>query len=146
MDLPAAQPDKYAEELAALIGAEASEVLRISAKTGEGVPAVLEAIVKRVPPPGGRPEAPLRALIFDSVYDPYRGVIAYIRVVDGRLRARQPVRFMATGSEAEADEIGVMGPDYRPVQLLEAGEVGYLIAGIKEVGLAQVGDTVTGRG
>jgi GTP-binding protein LepA len=148
IDLPAAQPDKYAEELAALIGTEPDDIFRISAKTGEGVPELLEAIVARVPPPGGDPDAPLRALVFDSVYDSYRGVIAYIRVVDGSLKARQKIRFLATGIEAEADEIGVMAPDATPVESLDAGEVGYLIAGIKEVSQAKVGDTVTtaGRG
>jgi GTP-binding protein LepA len=146
IDLPAAQPDKYAQELAALIGCDPSDVYRISAKTGEGVPELLEAIVARVPPPSGRADGPLRALIFDSIYDSYRGVIAYIRVVDGAIAARQPIRFMATNVEAEADEIGVMAPDATPMRSLEAGEVGYLIAGIKEVGLAKVGDTITSAG
>jgi GTP-binding protein LepA len=146
IDLPAAQPGKYAEELASLIGCDPSDVYRISAKTGEGVPNLLEAIVARVPPPSGREDGPLRALIFDSVYDSYRGVVAYIRVVDGAMNARQPIRFMATGVEAEADEIGVMAPDATPVRSLETGEVGYLIAGIKEVGRAKVGDTVTTAG
>jgi GTP-binding protein LepA len=148
IDLPAAQPDKYAEELASLIGCDPRDVYRISAKTGEGVPDLLEAIVARVPPPSGREDGPLRALIFDSIYDSYRGVLAYIRVVDGAMNARQPIRFMATGVEAEADEIGVMAPDATPVRSLDTGEVGYLIAGIKEIGRAKVGDTVTvaGRG
>ena len=146
IDLPAAQPDKYAEELAALIGTEPHDIFRISAKTGAGVPELLEAIVARVPPPKGNPDAPLRALVFDSVYDSYRGVIAYIRVSDGTLRARQGIRFMATSGDAEADEIGVMAPEATPVGSLEAGEVGYLIAGIKEVGQAKVGDTVTASG
>jgi len=146
IDLPAAQPDKYAEELASLIGCDPADVYRISAKTGEGVPNLLETIVARVPPPSGEEEGPLRALIFDSVYDSYRGVVAYIRVVDGAMNARQPIRFMATGVEAEADEIGVMAPDATPVRSLETGEVGYLIAGIKEVGRAKVGDTVTAAG
>jgi GTP-binding protein LepA len=143
IDLPAAQPDKYAEEISALIGIDPSEVHRISAKTGEGVPELLEAIVGKVPAPTGRPDAPLRALIFDSVYDPYRGVIAYLRVIDGAVEARQPIHFMATGVDADADEIGVMAPDFEPVGRLDTGEVGYLIAGIKEVRLAKVGDTVT---
>jgi GTP-binding protein LepA len=146
IDLPAAQPDKYAEELAALIGCEPEDILRISAKTGEGVPELLEAIVDRVPPPTGGPDAPVRALVFDSIYDSYRGVIAYLRVIDGSLKARQKIRFMATGVEAEADEIGIMAPDATPVESLETGEVGYLIAGIKEVSLAKVGDTVTAAG
>ena len=145
IDLPAAQPDKYAEELAALIGGDPDGVLRISAKTGEGVPAVLEAIVEKVPPPSGNPDAPLRALVFDSIYDSFRGVIAYLRVVDGRLSSRQPIRFMAAGLDVDADEIGVMAPDAQPVDVLDTGDVGYLISGIKEVGLAKVGDTVTER-
>ncbi|MGI8706794.1 MAG: translation elongation factor 4 [Actinomycetota bacterium] len=145
IDLPAAQPDKYAEELAALIGGNPDEVLRISAKTGEGVPEVLEAIVEKVPAPTGDPHEPLRALVFDSIYDSFRGVIAYLRVVDGRLTSRQQVRFMAAGLDVDADEIGVMSPDAQAVELLDTGEVGYLISGIKDVGLAKVGDTVTVR-
>ena len=145
IDLPAAQPAKYAEELAALIGGNPDEVLRISAKTGEGVPEVLEAIVERVPAPTGDPEGPLRALVFDSIYDSFRGVIAYLRVVDGRLTSRQQVRFMAAGLDVDADEIGVMSPDAQAVEVLDTGEVGYLISGIKDVGLAKVGDTVTVR-
>ena len=145
IDLPAAQPEKYAAELASLIGCDSSDVFRISAKTGQGVPELLEAIVSTIPHPQGDPEAPLRALVFDSVYDSYRGVIAYIRVIDGMIEARQDIRFMATGVLAEADEIGVMSPDAQPVKRLETGEVGYLISGIKEVSLAKVGDTVTVR-
>jgi GTP-binding protein LepA len=146
IDLPAAQPDKYAEEIAALIGGDTDDVFRISAKTGEGVPELLEAIVQKIPPPAGNPDAPLRALVFDSVYDSYRGVIAYLRVIDGSLEARRSIHFMATGIDAEADEIGIMAPDPTPVDLIDTGEVGYLIAGIKEVSLAQVGDTVTAGG
>ena len=145
IDLPAAQPEKYAEEMASLIGCDVSDVHRISAKTGEGVPELLETIVKKVPAPSGDPDAPLRALVFDSVYDPYRGVIAYVRVIDGSLKSRKPIHFMATGVEADADEIGVMAPDFKPVDTLDTGEVGYLIAGIKEVSLAKVGDTVTSK-
>jgi GTP-binding protein LepA len=146
IDLPAAQPDKYAQEIASLIGCDMSDVFRVSAKTGAGVPDLLEEIVARIPPPKGNPASPLRALVFDSTYDSYRGVVAYIRVIDGRIEARQPITFVATGLVAEADEIGVMAPDTMPVQSLETGEVGYLIAGIKEVSLAKVGDTVTGAG
>jgi GTP-binding protein LepA len=145
IDLPAAQPEKYAEELAQLIGCDPGVVHRISAKTGEGVPEVLESIVSKIPAPSGNPNAPLRALVFDSVYDTFRGVVAYLRVVDGSVRARQPIKFMAAEVEADADEIGVMAPDARLVDVLETGEVGYLISGIKEVSLAQVGDTVTTR-
>jgi GTP-binding protein LepA len=145
IDLPAAQPDKYAEELSSLIGCDPSDVFRISAKTGEGVPELLEAVVAKVPPPDGDPDAPLRALVFDSIYDAYRGVIAYTRVIDGSLTSREPILFMATEVEADADEIGVMSPDMVPVDKLDTGEVGYLISGIKEVRLAKVGDTVTSR-
>jgi GTP-binding protein LepA len=145
IDLPAAQPDKYAEEISALIGCDPSEVMRISAKTGEGVPELLERIVAQIPAPTGSTEGPLRALVFDSIYDSYRGVIAYMRVVDGSITARQPIKFMIAGVEADADEIGVMAPDAQPVKSLETGEVGYLIAGIKEVSLAKVGDTITAQ-
>jgi GTP-binding protein LepA len=145
IDLPAAQPDRYAEEIASLIGCDVADVFRISAKTGEGVAELLEAVVVRVPPPDGDTAAPLRALVFDSVYDAYRGVIAYIRVIDGSITSREPILFMATQVEADADEIGVMSPDMVPVDKLETGEVGYLISGIKEVRLAKVGDTVTSR-
>ncbi len=145
IDLPAAQPEKYAAELASLIGVEPSTVHLISAKTGEGIPALLEAIVAKVPPPNGDPEAPLRALTFDSVYDTFRGVIAYVRVIDGQLNVRQPIRFMAAGLDVDADEIGVMSPDARPVEKIETGGVGYLIAGIKDVSGAKVGDTITSR-
>jgi GTP-binding protein LepA len=145
IDLPAAQPELHARELASLVGVAPQEVHHISAKTGDGVDALLEAIVAKVPPPHGVPEGPLRALVFDSFYDSYRGVVASVRVVDGTLEARQPIRFLATGVVAEADEIGVMSPDPSPVQVLHTGEVGYLISGIKEVPLAKVGDTVTAR-
>jgi GTP-binding protein LepA len=145
IDLPAAQPDKYAEELAALVGRDTSDVLRISAKTGDGVPELLEAIVSKIPSPKGDPEAPLRALVFDSIYDAYRGVIAYIRVIDGRIRTREAIRFMVADIDVEADEIGVMSPDQTPLQMLDTGEVGYLIAGIKNVSLAKVGDTITSK-
>ncbi|MEA2432703.1 MAG: GTP-binding protein LepA [Actinomycetota bacterium] len=145
IDLPAAQPDKYAEELSALIGSDPSDVFRISAKTGDGVPELLEAIVAKVPPPNGDPNAPLRALVFDSMYDSYRGVIQYLRVIDGSLSTREPIRFMVAEYDAEADEIGVMSPNARPVDRLDTGEVGYLIAGIKEVSIAKVGDTITSK-
>jgi GTP-binding protein LepA len=145
IDLPAAQPDKYAEEISALIGCDVSEIMRISAKTGEGVPELLERIVAQIPPPNGSPDAPLRALVFDSIYDSYRGVIAYLRVIDGSITARQGISFMIAGVDAEADEIGIMSPNATPVKSLETGEVGYLIAGIKEVSLAKVGDTITSK-
>jgi GTP-binding protein LepA len=143
IDLPAAQPDKYAEEISKLIGCPIDEVHRISAKTGEGVPELLEAIVARIPPPAGNPEGPLRALVFDSVYDSYRGVIAYVRVVDGSLKSRSPITLMVSGSNVDADEIGYMSPTPVPVDILETGEVGYLISGIKDVSEVKVGETVT---
>ncbi|MGH2819212.1 MAG: translation elongation factor 4 [Actinomycetota bacterium] len=146
IDLPAAQPDKYAQEISQLVGCGIDEIHRISAKTGAGVEELLEAIVTRIPPPSGDPGAPLRALVFDSFYDTYRGVVASIRVADGRITSRQPIHFMATGVDVDADEIGVMSPDPAPVDALETGEVGYLISGIKEVALAKVGDTITSPG
>ena len=145
IDLPAAQPDKYGQEIASLLGISVDDVQRISAKTGDGVPELLVTIVEKIPPPKGDPDAPLRALVFDSVYDSYRGVIAYLRVVDGALESRQPIRFMAAALDADADEIGVMSPEPNPVQTLDTGEVGYLIAGVKDVSLAKVGDTVTSK-
>ncbi len=145
IDLPAAEPEKYAQEMAALIGVDASEVLHVSAKTGEGIPELLEAIVAKVPPPKGDPAGRTRALVFDSFYDSYRGVVAYIRVVDGRLEKGEPILFMATELEVDVDEIGVMSPDQVPLAALDSGEVGYLISGIKDVSHAKVGDTVTSR-
>ncbi|MDQ3955337.1 MAG: translation elongation factor 4 [Actinomycetota bacterium] len=143
IDLPAAQTEKYAQELASLIGGDQSDVFRISAKTGEGVPKLLEEIVRKIPPPRGDPGAPLRALVFDSRYDAYRGVIASVRVTDGSLHAREPIRFMISEVEEEADEIGVMSPGPTEVKMLDTGEVGYLISGIKDVSRVKVGDTVT---
>ena len=145
IDLPAAQPEKYASEIASLIGCDVGDIFQISAKTGQGVPELLDAIVERIPSPSGDPNAPLRALVFDSVYDVYRGVVAYIRVVDGSLKARTPIKFMVAGHDTEADEIGIMAPDSTPVVELFTGEVGYLISGIKDVSLVKVGDTVTAR-
>ena len=143
IDLPGAEPERVAREIGELLGEDPDAVVRISAKTGEGVTELLEAIVERVPPPGGDPEAPARALIFDSEFDPYRGVVAYIRVVDGRLRKGDAIRAMQTGTEADVDEIGFFGPGMSPVEMLNAGEVGYLITGIKDVSLLRVGDTLT---
>ncbi|MDQ4145544.1 MAG: translation elongation factor 4 [Actinomycetota bacterium] len=143
IDLPAAQPQKVADELATLVGCDPGDIFHISAKTGEGVPELLEALVALVPPPKGNPEGPLRALVFDSAYDAYRGVIAYLRIVDGHLEGREPIRFMATRLDAEADEIGMMAPNPVRIDRLETGEVGYLVSGIKDVRLAKVGDTVT---
>src|SRR5277367_6375462 len=143
IDLPAAQPDRYAAELAGIIGCDPSEVLRVSAKTGEGVEELLQEIVRLVPAPQGNPDAPARALIFDSIYDTYRGVVTYIRVVDGRLTRRERSVMMSTGSAHETLEVGVISPEPRPSEALAAGEVGYLITGVKDVRQARVGDTVT---
>src|ERR1700758_2724918 len=143
IDLPAAQPEKYAAELANIIGCDPSDVLRVSAKTGEGVAELLNAVVEQVPPPTGDPDAPARALIFDSVYDTYRGVLTYVRVVDGRLSRRERTLMLSTKSVHETLEIGVISPEPVPSDGLSAGEVGYLITGVKNVRQARVGDTVT---
>jgi GTP-binding protein LepA len=143
IDLPQADADGTAADVAELIGEDAERVLRISAKTGEGVDAVLDAIVERIPPPGGDPDAPARALIFDSTYDQYRGVVAFVRVVDGRLARRGPLRAMAEGTRFEAEELGFLSPTMRPTDTLEAGEVGYVITGLKDVSRLRVGDTLT---
>jgi GTP-binding protein LepA len=143
IDLPAAQPDRYAGELAGIIGCDPSEVLRVSAKTGEGVEHLLHEIVRLVPPPAGDPDAPARALIFDSVYDTYRGVVTYVRVVDGRLTRRERSLMMSTAAAHETLEVGVISPEPIPSEGLAAGEVGYLITGVKDVRQARVGDTVT---
>ena len=143
IDLPAAMPDKYAEELANLIGCEPEEVLRVSGKTGEGVEALLDRIVEGIPAPVGQANAPARAMIFDSVYDSYRGVVTYVRVVDGKLEPRQKIKMMSTGAEHDLLEIGVISPDPIPSKGLSVGEVGYLITGVKDVRQSRVGDTVT---
>jgi GTP-binding protein LepA len=143
VDLPGAEPERVGEEIAELIGENPDEVRRISAKTGEGVNDVLEQIVQRVPPPSGDPKASPRALIFDSEYDQYRGVIAYIRVVDGTFRKGETIIGMQTGTQAEIDDIGFFTPAQLPSDTLSAGEVGYLITGIKDVSQLAVGDTLT---
>ncbi len=143
IDLPAAEPDRAAEELAGVLGGSPEEVIRLSAKTGEGVDELLEAIVHRLPEPGGNAQAPLRALVFDSFYDIYRGVVCYVRVVDGRLHEGERVAFMATDEHAEAAEVGIRRPHNERTGRLGTGEVGYLITGIKEIDLIRVGDTVT---
>src|SRR5438105_596696 len=143
IDLPQADPDGTAAELAELIGEQPDRVLRISAKTGEGVEAVLDAIVERVPPPAGNPDAPARALIFDSSYDQYRGVVAFVRVVDGSFRTRERLRAIAQGTRFEAEELGFFSPTMRAVDTLDAGEVGYVITGLKDVSKLRVGDTLT---
>jgi GTP-binding protein LepA len=143
IDLPQADPDRAARELAELIGGDPSDVLRISAKTGEGVAEVLDAIVERIPPPAGNRDAPPRALIFDSSYDQYRGVVAFVRVVDGAFRTRERLQAMAQGTRFEAEELGFFSPTMRASDTLEAGEVGYVITGLKDVGRLRVGDTLT---
>ena len=143
IDLPAAEPDKYAEEIENVLGIAAEDILRISAKTGEGVSELLDAVVERTPAPTGDADGPTKALIFDSHFDPYRGVISAIRVMDGRLPARGKALFMQAGATHDIDEIGVRSPNNEPVKELTAGEVGYLIAGIKDVGEARSGETVT---
>jgi GTP-binding protein LepA len=143
IDLPAAQPDKYAAELAHILGCDPADVMRVSAKTGEGVTDLLDRIVKDVPAPTGDPDAPARAMIFDSVYDTYRGVVTYVRMIDGHLEPRQRVRMMATRATHELLELGVISPEPRPTRWLGVGEVGYLITGVKDVRQSRVGDTVT---
>jgi GTP-binding protein LepA len=143
IDLPAAQPDKYAEELAHLIGGSPDDCLRVSGKTGAGVEELLDGIVRQITPPAGDPEAPARALIFDSIYDTYRGVVTYVRVVDGRLAARERIAMMSTKASHELLELGVISPEPNPTDALSVGEVGYLITGVKDVRQSRVGDTVT---
>jgi GTP-binding protein LepA len=143
IDLPGAYPDRVAGEIEELLGESAEDIIRMSAKTGAGVTELLEAIVRQIPPPKGDTDAPPRALIFDSEFDQYRGVIAYVRVVDGELKKGDAIVAMQTGTQADIDEIGFFGPRMTPVDSLKAGEVGYLITGIKEVSLLRVGDTLT---
>lgn len=143
IDLPAAQPEKYAEELANLIGGDPADCLRVSGKTGEGVAELLDRIVQKVPAPVGDPDAPARAMIFDSVYDSYRGVVTYIRMIDGRLHPREQIQMMSTRAVHELLEIGVISPEPVISKGLSVGEVGYLITGVKDVRQSKVGDTVT---
>jgi GTP-binding protein LepA len=143
IDLPAADPDRYAMEIETVLGIPAEDILRISAKTGEGIPELLDAIIEIIPAPAGDPEAPLQALIFDSQFDQYRGVVSSVRVMHGRLRSGSKLNFMNTSANHEAIEIGVRRPVITPVDELGPGEVGYLIAGIKDVGEAKSGETVT---
>ncbi len=146
IDLPAADPDRAAAEIEQVLGIPAGDILRISAKTGEGVPELLDAVVERIPPPTGDPDAPLQALIFDSWFDQYRGVISSVRVMQGTLSTGSRLRFMQTGAVHDADEVGVRTPEPTPVERLGPGEVGYLVAGIKDVGEARSGETVTEAG
>ena len=143
IDLPQADPDSTAVDVAELVGEDGDRVLAVSAKTGEGVAEALDAVVDRISPPAGDPNAPARALVFDSAYDQYRGVIAFVRVVDGRFSARERVRAMAAGTRFEAEELGFLAPERTSTALLEAGEVGYVITGLKDVSRLRVGDTLT---
>jgi GTP-binding protein LepA len=143
IDLPAADPDKYAAELAGLIGGRPEDVLRVSGKTGMGVEQLLDLIVEKIPAPVGQADAPARAMIFDSVYDAYRGVVTYVRMIDGSLQPRERLQMMSTGATHEALEIGVSSPEPIPTRGLGVGEVGYLITGVKDVRQSKVGDTIT---
>ncbi|WP_327147910.1 translation elongation factor 4 [Nocardia sp. NBC_01329] len=143
IDLPAADPERYAAELAHIVGCEPEDVLRVSGKTGVGVVELLDRVIERVPAPVGAADAPARAMIFDSVYDTYRGVVTYVRVVDGKLTPREKIKMMSTGATHELLEIGIVSPEPKPTQGLGVGEVGYLITGVKDVRQSKVGDTVT---
>jgi GTP-binding protein LepA len=143
IDLPGAEPERVAGEIGELLGEDPDAVIRLSAKTGEGVTELLEALVERIPPPEGDPDAPARALIFDSEFDQYRGVIAYVRVVDGALRKGNAILAMQAGTQADIDDIGFFAPEMTPVDVLHSGEVGYVITGIKDVSQLRVGDTLT---
>jgi len=143
IDLPGAEPERRAEEIMHLIGCTPDEILHISAKTGQGVEEVLEAIVRRIPPPTGLPDGPARALIFDSIYDQYRGVVAFVRVVDGTFRKGDQLRTYAIPRRSDVEEVGIFSPDMLKTDVLHAGEVGYIITGIKEVAELRVGDTMT---
>ena len=143
IDLPGAEPDRRAEEIMHLIGCTPDDILHISAKTGQGVEEVLEAIVRRIPPPTGEPDGPARALIFDSIYDQYRGVVAFVRVVDGSFRKGDQLRTYAIPRRSDVEEVGIFSPDMLKTDVLQAGEVGYIITGIKEVAELRVGDTMT---
>jgi GTP-binding protein LepA len=143
IDLPAADPDRYAAEISHIIGCEPDEVLRVSGKTGEGVRELLDEVVRLIPAPIGAAEAPARAMIFDSVYDIYRGVVTYVRVVDGKLTPREKIKMMSTGTTHELLEVGIVSPEPKATEGLGVGEVGYLITGVKDVRQSKVGDTVT---
>ncbi len=143
IDLPAAEPERVSQELVGILGGDPGDVLRLSAKTGEGVDELFERLVRDVPPPAGDAEAPLRALVFDSYFDAYRGVVCYVRIKDGRMSSGERLRFMATGEEHNANEVGYLTPRAVPVPVMGPGEVGYLITGVKEIDRIKVGDTVT---
>ncbi|MEI7746372.1 MAG: translation elongation factor 4, partial [Actinomycetota bacterium] len=143
IDLPGAEPERYAAEIEQVLGLKRSEILTISAKTGEGVPELLRAVIERVPAPGGNPADPLRALIFDSAYDQYRGVVSSIRIIDGTMRTEDRLRFMQANAVHDIEELGIRTPVTVETKALGPGEVGYLVAGIKDVGEARSGETVT---
>ena len=143
IDLPAAQPERYAEEIAHILGGSPEDVLRVSGKTGAGVKELLDRVVAQVPAPTGDADGPARAMIFDSVYDIYRGVITYIRVIDGQISPRERIQMMSTRATHELLEVGIISPEPIPTRGLGVGEVGYLITGVKDVRLSKVGDTVT---
>ncbi|MFT8358986.1 translation elongation factor 4 [Bifidobacterium aquikefiri] len=143
IDLPSAEPDKHAKEIAGLLGCPESDILRVSGKTGEGIRELLDRIVLEVPPPHGDARASARAMIFDSVYDSYRGIVTYIRMIDGEIKSRQKIRMMGLGTVHDPIELGVISPDMTPTKALGAGEVGYVITGVKDVGQSKVGDTIT---
>jgi GTP-binding protein LepA len=143
VDLASARPEEVAQEIEDLIGLDAADVLPVSAKTGQGVEDLLEKIIEQIPAPSGDPEAPLRALIFDSHYDAYKGVIAYVRVVDGELNKRENLSLIATSRTVEPLEIGFFRPDMKPADRLNAGEVGYVATGLKTIQDVRVGDTIT---
>ena len=143
IDLPSAEPDKHAKEIAGLLGCPESDILRVSGKTGESIRELLDRIVVEVPPPHGDARAPARAMIFDSVYDSYRGIVTYIRMIDGEIKSRQKIRMMGLGTVHDPIELGVISPDMTPTKALGAGEVGYVITGVKDVGQSKVGDTIT---
>ncbi|MBS3181071.1 translation elongation factor 4 [Leucobacter manosquensis] len=145
IDLPAADPERVSREIADLIGGRPEDILKVSGKTGAGVEELLDSVVHRIPAPVGSADGPPRAMIFDSVYDPYRGVVTYVRMIDGNLSPREKVQMMSTGSEHEALEVGVSAPEPTPTKGLAVGEVGYLITGVKDVRLSKVGDTVTAK-
>lgn len=145
IDLPSADPDKHADEIAGLLGIDSSEVLRVSGKTGDGVDELLNRIVSDIPAPTGEADAKPRALIFDSVYDSYRGIVTYIRMVDGELKSRQKIRMMGLGTVHDPIELGVISPEMQPTKALGAGEVGYIITGVKDVSQSKVGDTITAQ-
>jgi GTP-binding protein LepA len=143
IDLPAADPERYAAEIGNIVGCEPSDVLRVSAKTGIGVRELLDEVVRQIPAPKGNPDAPARAMIFDSVYDTYRGVVTYIRVIDGKITPRERIKMMSTKAIHELLEVGIISPDPKPSSGLGVGEVGYLITGVKDVRQSKVGDTIT---